>query len=271
MSLVALAIRMAARKALNNATFAGARIFDSAVMPIDQIAGKEPTPFVSISTEDETSKPSGRDLNNGDRLIDLVIEIAIGEVVELPGEDGEGIAIRDTDATLELALAILTRQINATLFGLGGGAWGEVFRAFVKTIEEFNGRRGVPTKDGQRFAARQLAYRVRAFAEPEFGPVIAGTPFDRFLAVAEDDETLAPVVEVIRNAIEGRPIDWPELYTAAAVAGGYTEEEGQSIGIAPLGGHASAPVEEMTVEPSGVVMDQTMIDEALPPEEEEDG
>lgn len=269
MSIVALALRLSAVMALQGAaTVAAGRVFDSAVLPLDQLASKDPKPFVSISTEDETARPSGRDLNNGDRTIDLVIEIAIGQTVPLPAEGGEAFAVLDTDANLELSLAVISRQVHACLFGAGGGAWGDVFRSFCKAIEEYAGRRGIPNKEGQRFAARQMAYRIKAPAEPAFDQaVLSGTPFAKFLAAADAQPGFEQIASIIRHAIEGKPIGWPELYTKSSVDGGLTEEEGQKIGIAPLGGNPSAPISQMTIDPSGFVADEAAIDAALPPEE----
>lgn len=263
MSLVGLAMRLSAVKALANATIAGGRIFDSAVLPIDKLAPKSgPAPFVAISTEDEGSNPSGRDLNNGDRRIDLVIECAIGQIVPLPGEDGEGLAVSETDANLELSLAVLSRQIDACLFGQGGGVWGEVFRAFVKTIEETISRRGLPAENGERFAARQVAYRVKAFAEPAFGALPAdGTPFAKFLAALDDAPGMENIAEIIRQSIAGHPIGWPDVYTRGAVDGGLTEDEARKIGIASAG---NDPVEALTLAPDGPTYDQAGIDAQLP-------
>lgn len=266
MSLVALAMRMSAVEALKGATLSGPRIYDSAVLPIDKaIDERGAQPFTAIATEDEVGKPAGRDLNNGDRLIDLVIESMVASILPLPGEDGEAIVVAETDATLELSLAILSRQIDAALWGRGGGAWGEVFRSFCKSIEEVTSRRGMPTENGQRFAARQVAYRVRAFAEPAFGTEPpAGTPMAKFLAALADDPRLSPIASVIREAIMGNPSDWPAHYTAAAVAGGLTESEAEKIGLAPLGGYPSDQLSSVTVEPAGWELDVASAEAHLP-------
>lgn len=272
MSLVGLAMRMAAVRALQSSqTLAGSRVFDSAIMPIDQIAGSEPAPFISISTEDETSRPSGRDLNNGDRTIDFVVEIAMAQTVTLKDEEGDAVVILDTDANLEMQLAILMREVTSCLFGRGGGTWGEAFRAFVKTIEEHNSRRGIPTEQGQRFAARQSVFRVKAYAEPAFAKEPeAGSAFAKFLAAAEADAATATLAGPLRAAIEGKPVDWPAEFTRGAVDAGMTEDEAAKIGVAPLGGYPSDPLEEIVVEGTdGILLDQGMIDTALPPEDDD--
>lgn len=273
MSLVALALRMSAVRAMTgDATLVGSRVFDSAIMPIDRMIGEDRAPFIAVSTEDEAGKPSGRDLNTGDRTIDLVIELAVGSVVPMEGIPPEGgdaiqLVVPETDGNLELALAVITRQITACLFGRGGGAWGDVFRLFTGAVEEYSSRRGVPNKDGQRFAARQLVFRIKAFAEPAFGQEPeAGTPFAKFLAAIEADSDLDKHAAIIRRALSGAPIGWPELFTQAAVDAGLTEEEAQGIGIAPIGGLPSDALISMTVQPEQFVADAASIAEALEPE-----
>ncbi|MBN9033699.1 MAG: hypothetical protein BGO05_05440 [Rhizobiales bacterium 63-7] len=271
MSMVGLALRLSAVMALKNATLAGKRVFDSAILPVDKLTTKAgPEPFIAISTEDETSKPSGRDLHNGDRTIDLVIEVAIGKTVALPGDGGTGVQVADTDANLEMSLAIVMRQVEACLFGAGGGQWGKVFRAIAKAIEETVTRRGLPEKEGERFAARQTGYRIKAFAEPAFGQQPApGSPFALFLAALDAEPGYEAFGAIVRQAIEGVPIGWPEVYTVGAIMAGYTEEEAQSIGIAPLGGADSAPLAELTILPDGMVLDADSIEASLPPDEGE--
>lgn len=269
MSMVGLALRLSAVMALKNATLAGKRVFDSAILPVDKLTTKAgPEPFVAISTEDETSKPNGRDLHNGDRTIDLVVEIAIGKTVTLPGDGGVGVEIADTDANLEMSLAIVMRQVEACLFGAGGGRWGKVFRAIAKTVEETVTRRGLPEKEGERFAARQTGYRIKAFAEPAFGKEPpAGSPFEQFLAALDTEPGYEAFASIVRQAIEGAPIGWPQVYSIGAVMAGYTEEEGRSIGIAPLGAADGSVMDELTILPEGVTLDAASIAAGLPPEE----
>lgn len=264
MGMVALAMRLSAVLALTGSTVAGKRVFDSAVLPIDELTSKTPEPFISVSTEEESGKPAGRDINNGDRLIDLVIETAISETIELPGEDGQVLMVADTDGNLELSLAVLSRQVDACLWGRGGGIWGDVFRAFSKTIAETTSRRGLPTENGERFAARQVVYRVQAFAEPAFGAVTAGTPFGKFLDALDEQPGFENIAAIVRQAIEGKPIGWPDLYTPSAVAAGMTEEEAQRMGIAPLGDYPSDPMKAAEVYPAGWEIDQAEISAGLP-------
>lgn len=271
MSMVGLALRLSAVRALeHDNTIAEGRVFDSAILPIDQMISEQPKPFIVVSTETETGKPSGRDISNGDNEIDLLIEIAMSRVVPMPGKDENGeevlVDVFETDANLELGLAVLKRQIFGVLFGRGGGAWGDVFRTFVSAISTITTLRGGNVKDGARFAGRQIVVSMKAIAEPAFGAVQSGTPWAQFIAALEADTTLAPIANVIKSAIENTPVGWPETYTAGAVLGGYTEAEAQAIGIAPAGGGEDVLLTEATTEPGGWIANAETIAEQLPEE-----
>ena len=250
MSIIALAIRMSATRALetDGATLAGARVFDSAITPLDEMVSAEPKPLIVVSTEDDSAEVGGADWNSGGRSIQLVIETAMSQSVELPDGEGQGVLVPNTDAGLELTLAVLSRQISACLFGRGGGAWGVVFRKFVTGTSEVVSRRGIQSKEGARIAARQTVYSISAMAEPPFDqPVAADTPLGAFLAAAAADPQTAPLAALIREVIEGRPVGWPETYRVAAMIAGLSDELGQAIGISALGGGAdNTPIVEAT-------------------------
>jgi len=250
MSIIALAIRMSATRALeaDGATLAGARVFDSAITPLDEMVSAEPKPLIVVSTEDDSAEVGGADWNSGGRSIQLVIESAMSQSVELPDGEGQGVLVPNTDAGLELTLAVLSRQISACLFGRGGGAWGVVFRKFVTGTSEVVSRRGIQSKEGARIAARQTVYSISAMAEPPFDqPVAADTPLGAFLAAAAADPQTASLAALIREVIEGEPVGWPETYSVAAMNAGLSDELGQAIGISALGGGAdNTPIVEAT-------------------------
>ena len=144
----------------------------------------------------------------------------------------------------------------------------------AKTSRAISPARRALVSEPERFAARQIAYRVKAFAEPAFDSMpAADTPFGKFLAAldaeAEADARYGEAASIIRQAIAGKPLGWPDVYTRAAVDGGLTEDEARKIGIAPIGGDPSAPIESATIDPDGWQIDQAAIDAALPPEESE--
>ena len=250
MSIIALAIRMSATRALetDGATLAGARVFDSAITPLDEMVSAEPKPLIVVSTEDDSAEVGGADWHSGGRSIQLVIETAMSQSVELPDGEGQGVLVPNTDAGLELTLAVLSRQISACLFGRGGGAWGVVFRKFVTGTSEVVSRRGIQSKEGARIAARQTVYSISAMAEPPFDqPVAANTPLGAFLAAAAADPQTATLADLIREVIEGEPVGWPEIYSVAAMIAGLSDELGQAIGISALGGGAdNTPIVEAT-------------------------
>ena len=90
-----------------------------AVVEYPRLAGQ----FVLLAEDQCGQGPpaevGGADWNSGGRSIQLVIETAMSQSVELPDGEGQGVLVPNTDAGLELTLAVLSRQISACLFGRG--------------------------------------------------------------------------------------------------------------------------------------------------------
>ena len=81
MSLTRLVMRLAAARALKDRTLAGARVFDSAVDPIDQTIAAQRLPLLVLTTDEHELDVTGRDLGSGTHRCDLVIELAIASRV----------------------------------------------------------------------------------------------------------------------------------------------------------------------------------------------
>lgn len=211
-SLAAMAMRLSARRLLDGATFAGGRVHDSAIAPIDHMvsAGND-EPFIIISTEDEEATGiSARDVTGGDRSVDLVIEIAIAHAVsaQVDGAGGLGseIVVPATDAGFEVSLSLIGRQVMQALFEQKDSPWDPIFKRFCLGVQKITNRRGVGNKDGARFAARQIILTVDCLQEPHFGhEPTAGEPWGDLLAQVESDSELAALSPLIRQSVTGKP------------------------------------------------------------------
>ena len=159
MSLSRLAMRVAAARALKGATLAEARVFDSAVDPIDQTIAETRQPILIVTTDDHEVEVTGRDLGHGNISCDLVIEAAIASRVELNTPDGDGgevtIAIPHTDEGMELALDVMEHQVMAALTRERSD-WSRVWMKLVPRVSRRLSRRGASVEKGVRFAARQI-------------------------------------------------------------------------------------------------------------------
>jgi len=213
-SLVAMALRVVSARLLYGATFAGTRVHDSAIAPIDHmVAEGNDEPFIIISTEDEVANQiEGRDINGGHRTIDLVIEVAIaravkGAVGQSPSDPaGVEIIIPATDAGMELSLALIGRQVMRALFEQKDSVWSVLFKRFCINVEKVSNRRGVGNKDGARFAARQIVITIECLQEPLFGHTPeAGEPWGDLLAQMIADPELVAIEPLVRATITGQP------------------------------------------------------------------
>ena len=246
-SLVSTALRLTAKKALIDATYADERIHDSAITPIDHmVSSGEQKPFIVISTEDEKSTVIGRDVIGGNKTIDLVFEIAIAHAVKAEGDDPETeIIVPATDAGLELSLALITRQMNRALFEQEGNQWCDLFRRFCINVKEITNRRGVGNEDGARFAARQIILTVEGIDEPSFGhQPQSDDAWGALLDQMDLEPDLASITPLFRAAIIGEPPieDWDRGRSDQ----GLTYDAANRIGLGAGGGLIGEEPPEIT-------------------------
>jgi len=245
-SIASMALRMAARRLLDNTTLAGTAIYDSAIAPIDNMVGEgETAPFIVISSEDEVADTTGRDVLSGTRQIDLVFEIAIAARLEgtgKPGEEGAAapeIVIPATDAGLEISIALIARQMMHSLFETRGG-WGEFFKVMIPNVKQVTSRRGVGNKEGARFAARQIILTCDTLDDPPFGVDQKGRPdaWGNFITLIEADSEFSALAPLIRATIEGTPIaEWDRERSAT----GLSDAAAGHMGFAAVQGASEAP------------------------------
>ena len=250
MSLGRLAMRIAAARALRNATLAEGRVYDSAIAPIDQTIAEERQPILIVTTDDHEMEVTGRDLFHGPVSCDLVIEAAIAARVEVPG-DGEPesvITIPHTDEGMELALDLMEHQVMAALIR-ERTPWSRVWMKLVPRLSRRLSRRGASVEKGVRFAARQIVLTCDLIEAPTDGAVVAeGTAWADLLSVMEQDTDLAPIARMLRAEIEGTPLaDWRR----AANMLGIHLETADAIGLGPVLDLAQDPQPTVEVDVTG--------------------
>ena len=221
MSLTRLVMRLAAARALRDRTLAGARVFDSAVDPIDQTIAENRQPLLVLTTDEHEADITGRDLAGDAQRCDLVIEIAIAARVEVPARDGQGgqitIAIPNTDEGMELTLDMMEHQV-LTALTRDDNSWTRAWLKLVPRVTRRLSRRGASSENGVRFAARQLVLTCDLVDTPAAGADIPpGTAWGEVLALMEADQTLAPIAAMLREQIEG--VSLPDWAQAAQMLG----------------------------------------------------
>jgi hypothetical protein len=239
MSLTRLAMRLAAARALRDKTLAGARVFDSAVDPIDQTIAAQRQPLLVLTTDEHALEVSGRDLGSGTHRCDLVIELAIASRVEVPAEDGQGgqitIAIPHTDEGMELTLDLMEHQVVSALTR-DDGAWSGAWMMLVPRITRQVSRRGASAENGVRFAARQLTLSCDLIDTPAPGAALpAAGAWSKVLTLMEADAAMAGIASLIRAEIEGTLVpEWRRAAHALGVPLEVSDGLGLGAGDAPL-------------------------------------
>jgi hypothetical protein len=248
MSLTRLVMRLVAARALRDRTLAGARVFDSAVDPIDQTIAENRQPLLVLTTDEHEADITGRDLVGDHQRCDLVIELAIAARVEVPARDGQGgqitIAIPHTDEGMELTLDMMEHQV-ITALTRDDSAWARAWMKLVPRVTRRLSRRGASSENGVRFAARQLVLTCDLVDTPAVGADIPpGTAWGEVLALMKADQTLAPIAAMLREQIEGESLtDW----ASAALMLGVPLEVMDKLGVLPTLDDQGDPVPLDTV------------------------
>lgn len=235
MSLTRLVMRLAAARALRDRTVAGARVFDSAVDPIDQTIAENRQPLLVLTTDEHEADITGRDLAGDAQRCDLVIELAIAARVEVPARDGQGgqitIAIPHTDEGMELTLDIMEHQVTRALTR-DDNAWSHAWMKLVPRVTQRLSRRGASSENGIRFAARQLVLTCDLVDTPVAGDtIVPNSAWGEALALMEADPILANIANLLRTEIDGTALaDWRR----AAETLGIPLEVANQIGIGPI-------------------------------------
>lgn len=243
-----LALRLATVRALRGRTLADERVYDSEHGAIDEVAVERPLPFIVVYTDDAQLHHGDRDLwsTSGNKRVGsgyqkLVIEIAMTQRMRVTGENGEPVAGAvqpETDAAMEFNLDVVERQIIAALMD-PQSPWAEMWREIVDHVGDRQSQRGVSLRDGVRFAGRQITLDVQLMKDPVPGAPL-GPIWTRFLALASDDPTLAPVVPALEALLVGRELsDWQ----IGRSAYGLTLDETRALLVAPpAGAETTSPV-----------------------------
>lgn len=220
MSLASLAIRLATIRALKGRTFAGEKVFDSKIEPIDLVARQGNEFVIVVTTDDDEMDVTGRDLRAGDHKLELVIEVAATAKLTVTagdGEESEVISIPATDAGLEASLNLIGWQIARAL-SAGGGEWGDLWRSMVMRVHSVASRRGADDANGVRYAARQYIYRIDHIAEPEPG-VPPTDIWERIVSMLKADAEFAGIGKIVEATISGEPMEpWERVRASLGLA-----------------------------------------------------
>lgn len=261
MSLAVAALRLATLKALDGATSAGGRVFDSCVDP-RSLLGAEALPTIVVYTDAGKRRVDGRDLLAGDQIVELCIEMFVAKATRLThDEGGEDIEVEypATDAGHENRLRRLAYEIDSILAG-SPSPWAEMWRRAVVTFDhEGEWDRGADSKGAARFNYLRLIHRVQPVADPVRGATLPADGFwSGFLDLAAADSELSDLAR-----------DWRALITTPDLPAwrqalqelGLTYRELAGIGLAPLLDHQastaseSAALDSTTLDPGAIEID----------------
>jgi len=259
MSLVRIAVRIAAVEALKGRTLVGDNVLDSEIGSLDigadgLLRSAEDRPYIAVYT-DSAKAQAGIDLRafvqNGET--EILFESSISTAMTETANDGTstliGIGTPATDRGFEFHLDMLARQIGDALTD-PANEWGQVF---LSLIQGFNlvERSRISSVEGTRMAGHQLKLTVSLIADPVRGELRPTSAFAKFLAKAAElqDEEKVEFIEAICSQLAGDEFSW----VASQRRYGMTAGEMSALLLTPaMGAEADVAVVEVASAPAEI-------------------
>ncbi|OYW56784.1 MAG: hypothetical protein B7Y80_01495 [Hyphomicrobium sp. 32-62-53] len=207
MSIMREALRLTVVRALRGRTWADVR--DSEQGAIEDLAVNAARPVISVYTDDGTTDDAGDVGLFAGSSQSILIEIAMTARMQLEASTETEIVQPETDASLELSVGMIERQVRAALSD-PTSPWGDLFTRFGK-VTDFKSVRGTLMREGVRFAGRQVQITLALYGDPAPGAQInPGSTLGTFLALLEasPEPGAAKTAQAFRDAVAGNAGDW---------------------------------------------------------------
>lgn len=234
MSLVAQALVALTHYLLDGRTWAGARVQEQPVEPIDDLlrgAEGAQKPVIAVYVESAKMDVVGRETQGQKGMLDLKVFVYVAPgITELP----EGAVFTLDGRQAGLTLNVVGRQIDAALHS-GSATWLPVWRKFVTSVEEREVRfMLVEVENGVKIPTMEITYRCCTIPDPDFGTPIYGAwlAFDTALRAAGGDKII--LADLLKGMIE-EPGGLPD-YQDLQMNFGLTDAGLAATGLAPVPG-----------------------------------
>lgn len=223
MSIMRIALRIAAVQALKGQTLVLGNILDSAIGSLEvnddgTFRTDKDAPFITVYTDSASTKDydiAARSMSvNG--ATDIVFEAGItGAMTQTDPATDEtvlvGIGIPATDTGMEFQLDMVIRQIGDALTD-PENEWAEIYRGFISRLLRIDRARTAST-EGMRLAAHQLRLTVEILPDPPKGSALAATSaLARFFAKAEQlaDDDVQTQIAMMKAQLSAGALSWHE-------------------------------------------------------------
>lgn len=257
-----MCLRIATTQALTGKTFAEDRVQDSSIVNLESAITGAPKTVILVYTDDTEFVPDSKEVWGGTGSVNLVLIVAVAGAQKLTDGTVE-FSFPPSDKATEISLDICERQIQAALMD-PDSEWAQRWRGIVTKVTKWTSKRGASTKEGQRFAARQILIECETCHDPIPGQPVEGE-WAAFLEVLEGEKAdLANLAAPIRSLME-KPtwVDWKRTMAEQ----GLDRQALAGIGLAPFRFHpldpspAMATLETIVVEGANLQTEITAEDD----------
>lgn len=245
MSLMSFAIRFCIAEALKGNTWAGDRVRDSQVEPLDELFGekRELKPLIAIYSGTLDYNPVGSELTGARKRNEVTVQIYIPPEIKIERGD-ESITLKERG--IAFALDITERQVEAALV-VPDNVWAVLWRRFVPSYDRVLSRPVLlQVEDGTRCVCREISYLCKPLLDPPWGKPLQGIWIDFYnaLKASASADNLA-IAEIVKESIE-KPsglADWQLARIAMGVTDGVMQNIGEKTLVDP-----APPIEEITLD-----------------------
>ncbi|MEV4609769.1 hypothetical protein MRBLMR1_004868 [Neorhizobium sp. LMR1-1-1.1] len=222
MSIVRIAVRIAAIEAIRGRTLFGDNVLDSEIgtLQVDadgNLRTDEDAPFISVYTDAATTRDMDISLRgfavNGATEILFEAGVTAAMTDTDPDTDASvliGVGVPATDRSFEFSLDMVTRQIGDILVDKDN-EWAEIFRLLIQRFEKIEHARTGGTDQGVRLAGRQMKVTALLVNDPVAGEALKPTSaMARFFAKADEliDPTMIKYIAAMKSQINPDPAAW---------------------------------------------------------------
>jgi hypothetical protein len=270
MSLIAFALRLIVTRALTGKTFAGSRVLNAPVEPLDDVLaeGAAALPLIAVFTGTSSHEGEGRDLLAGLRTVLLTVQIFIPPRAEVDIGGPSPLAFEARGAGAAALIDLTWRQCTAALVRDTtdpANPWPRLFAEFVPGIEKITSTPLLyeDSRQEKRLRVPAVEYDLdcRIMAEPMFGVPLANH-WLRLDAAMRAEPGLTPLADLIKGMIE-QPDDmpgWRQAQAALALsddairASGLAPQDDTATGEAALLGGEDGDAGALTIDPADLTI-----------------
>jgi len=227
------AARLIFQYAVRGRTWAGDRVVNQPLDPIDGLISREPTfgPLIAVYSTDSEFKVTGQDMTGGTPNLGLAVAIYCPQSANID-IDGTELNVKGSGGLAGFVLDTVAYQIRQALVS-PTNKWGRLWAKFVPKISSFAIQPPyVEQGDKVRLGVRIMVIEFTPINDPTIGRPMTDT-WKMLHDMMIEEPTLAPIAPILKSSIEDFEVDIPD-WARVIMQLGLDDEAALNAGLRPL-------------------------------------